>query len=808
MSTMIELTVGLVASMINVAVCILQLTLPFTLAFVLVGVLDDSNSAITWSIMGGYLHGSSWPTILRTDIVATLNVNKKVIVLSTLSTISLILLIGVSIIAPIGLYSALSIGPSILVDFQYAPDTSPMSLGTPSRDNYNASRLCGFLSPQNCPGQAHGWTFWNNDTMGLGKNLTEDAYVSSVVPQNITDIFCSGSVGNRSYVAGALDIQYRSYIVAAENVTEGYPTIDDGRKRTQSAFIIYQSLILNDAFDVVEGLIVNSKTGGVGFRNHTLPTDPAKGCSGRRVCSGLSLSQSANLTVGYIIPNQGTIDVEDMFLTDRGGFVNLTHDWPFVDFNDSQARPELYARAYRGAILNNFNLMKYFNETRNKTSLGKTYNQFDTGAYVWLQPNQIKIESFPKGPYIPGIGGLLPSHANSSIYSNTSILTRGFGGGDDANITNIAVETGVVMGVASRPDGGSRLDPGTKWNAPIYSCATAMKAYIMDVSFLYNGTKGLASLEVTKAEPRTYTTNATIPLWAVEDTGMPISDVSPFWGLVDDKFEHTPHMWTLRREHLYLPAGSAFLGSVFRKDDSSPAAAPGTVLSMLYQDAASDSALSPKTLVNYGGGTNYPLFLKWKRMPQNSTAPQTMLNLIWTDIMANYVMGARSTTGGAVDNATSATTRVRVHKFRDTIKYDIRYAIPAIVFSIFYIIALSIALVFLLLGKARFQQLRMLLNRTSVGRAVSVERYEGVSDVATSSTKKWIVDYGDEDIGIRKSTLQRDQTPQENMESGTPAASKPLMQQGSEEESERLSDVDETHESARDGAGDADAETI
>ena len=57
------------------------------------------------------------------------------------------------------------------------------------------------------------------------------------------------------------------------------------------------------------------------------------------------------------------------------------------------------------------------------------------------------------------------------------------------------------MGVSSRQDGGSRMDPRSDWSAPIYSCATTMKAYIMDVSFLFNGGKGLAGLEVTKAEP-------------------------------------------------------------------------------------------------------------------------------------------------------------------------------------------------------------------------------------------------------------------------------------------------------------------
>ena len=128
-----------------------------------------------------------------------------------------------------------------------------------------------------------------------------------------------------------------------------------------------------------------------------------------------------------------------------------------------------------------------------------------------------------------------------------------------------------------------------------------------------------------------------------------------------------------------------------------------------------------------------------------------------------------------------------VRQLRDTIKYDMRYAIPGIAFLTIYILALVLALIFLLLGKARLQQLRVLLNQTSIGRAVSVERYKGASGIATSSTKEWVLKYGDNDIGIRKNIAQGD-TPQDNVMIRTPAVCKPLMQQGSPEDSERLSD--------------------
>ena len=383
------------------------------------------------SVVGGYLHSSSWKSILRADTAATSNVSKKVIVLSALSTLGLILLTGVSIVTPIGLYSTVSRGADTAVDFKYIRDTSPTGLGSSSRENYKASRLCGFLSPLNCPGQAHGWVFWGNDTTGFGKNLTEDAYISSVIPQNITDIFSSGSTGDRSYVAGAFDIQYRSYIMAADNMSstpEGSPVTDEGRKRTQATLKTYQSFILNDAFDIVEGMIVNSKTGGVGFRNHTVPADPGKGMEwteGLLWIEPETACISTNLTIYYTLATGNNI--EDFFLMDRSGFVNMTHDYPFINFSDPQARPELYARAYRGAVLNNHNLMELFNETRNKTKLGKTY-RFDADV-LSLRPSQVVIGSFPaETPLIPGF--YLDNLSDSNL-TDTNYVTGKFAGTQD-----------------------------------------------------------------------------------------------------------------------------------------------------------------------------------------------------------------------------------------------------------------------------------------------------------------------------------------------------------------------------------------
>jgi hypothetical protein len=168
-----------------------------------------------------------------------------------------------------------------------------------------------------------------------------------------------------------------------------------------------------------------------------------------------------------------------------------------------------------------------------------------------------------------------------------------------------------VRGTPIRVGGedNDRNDPGTEWKSPVYSCATILRAYIMDVTFFINGTATLDNLKVRKAMPRAYSSNATTPLWGVEATGMNISDVEPIWGLVDDKYEKASNMWTIRREHLYLPSGSSsFRLGVLGSSDSLAVSGPGQVLSALYGSLDIDAG---DRYTDYTGKASYPLSLKW-----------------------------------------------------------------------------------------------------------------------------------------------------------------------------------------------------
>ena len=80
-----------------------------------------------------------------------------------------------------------------------------------------------------------------------------------------------------------------------------------------------------------------------------------------------------------------------------------------------------------------------------------------------------------------------------------------------------------MRGIAQRVDGGSQFtfEGGSKWSAPLYSCASAVKANIKTVSFLMNGTApGLGSIVVTDVHDKEYPDNSSMPLWGIEDSGL------------------------------------------------------------------------------------------------------------------------------------------------------------------------------------------------------------------------------------------------------------------------------------------------
>lgn len=129
--------------MIAAANFVMQFVLPNLVVLILAGILDDTNSAVTWSVVGGLFNSSLWPSLLCTDSVASRRVPMSVRLFSWLRPLALILVAIAAIVTPLGLSASISPAKRPRpVPFTYLRDTGPMGVGTLPRTNLSFSRGC------------------------------------------------------------------------------------------------------------------------------------------------------------------------------------------------------------------------------------------------------------------------------------------------------------------------------------------------------------------------------------------------------------------------------------------------------------------------------------------------------------------------------------------------------------------------------------------------------------------------------------------------------------------------------------------
>lgn len=132
-----------------------------------------------------------------------------------------------------------------------------------------------------------------------------------------------------------------------------------------------QSVLLNDEIKAVDGLIVDTEVGRLGFRNHTVPLGLEHGASWSEDILFLepeTVCVDTNLTMDYTHQTRTVSKNTGFHITDHGGFVNLPSvlnndtanpDWP----NNTQETLDLHARAYWAALMFNYRTALYFNIT-------------------------------------------------------------------------------------------------------------------------------------------------------------------------------------------------------------------------------------------------------------------------------------------------------------------------------------------------------------------------------------------------------------------------------------------------------------
>ena len=201
-----------------------------------------------------------------------------------------------------------------------------------------------------------------------------------------------------------------------------------------------ESMILDDAIKPIEGLVVDTKSGGLGFRNHTLPVGLRHGATWTEDLLFIEPETECvdtNLTIDFTVANKNeTLNATDgtaaIFLTDRGGFANLNHTYPYYDRDHADTNPDLRARAYKAAWMNNAWTMLYLNVTNPNNStygnksfsyvnsqIGKTFEMPTSGS---LSPQNALGVSTEWGNYLSG--SVLASSGEPGAYPNPFNITR------------------------------------------------------------------------------------------------------------------------------------------------------------------------------------------------------------------------------------------------------------------------------------------------------------------------------------------------------------------------------------------------
>ena len=349
-------------------------------------------------------------------------VSRRVSAVKLLKRIILLLVTIAAIVTPLGLYeSVLPESEPQMVSFEYARDQTPMGYGTPPRINFAFNRMCTEFSFVTCPNVDANITFVRNATT---RNARFPRGVNIDIPQKVIDTLQSGLSQFSSTVSSMFDIQWRSYLPQRD--PDG--VINNGSYYLTGSFRQKMNLVLNDRIEPVEGLIVDSKNGGIGFRNHTVPIGLENGATWSEDILFIQPETACvdtNITLEFRIPSfsSSSARVQNLTLVDHGGFVNLVPTYPLIDLNDTQANPDLIGRAYRAAWLNNVYSMIYLNVTNPK-------NVSDPKSKAFTYKNSVDGKKFalntPLSELIPPTYDSLRTTTDFGEYLQpASLLTNG-----------------------------------------------------------------------------------------------------------------------------------------------------------------------------------------------------------------------------------------------------------------------------------------------------------------------------------------------------------------------------------------------
>ncbi|KAK1830670.1 hypothetical protein QBC39DRAFT_353599 [Podospora conica] len=770
------LTVAELSGIIAAGLMVVQYTLPAALVIVLISLIGTENTAATWSSVNRTISTTIWPLLLQADTVGARNRSWAAVALSWTMTFGAALLVLASVMTPLGLHEEILAATPGPVLFTYVPDKTAWGRLTMPRPDANFDRYCEYGRQLNCPGQYQGVDLVQVEP-GIFQGIEKDASstINTTVPANLTEIFTSATSAPGSTVSGLFDIQYRRFKTS-------YPDyINKGKGVVQGDFRTVETLLVEPGLHVREGLVIDTRDAspGIGFRNHTIPLGSHQGATWSEDLTWLEpVTKCVDTNLSIELTAVEKQDKPNMFLIDRGAFLDL--DQKILEsrvWGDNQTL-DLQGRAYKAARMYNVLIAKYLNLTlplrenmapRNLSdpALGfnsdrRTFKERDfdrvdvsdiygLNMRTSLDPGSVNV-SVPEdfsGRDAEGFKLLFASNftAIRDICRGYYELGEFVPDRRASNITNPGVECGMVFGAGITPGKGTPFDSplGTAdTDGPrqksIFVCATAIRAGIKTVHFRYNGTGvQLSNLEAERVTDKVYTLDKYKPLWAVEASFPFRMTFDPLWGMVSDRYEAAEGISTMRSEKLWLPAivSSALLGY----GTGSLAAATGPVMQV------KETYTTTSDLETLTGAFSYPIVERYGRLSTNATVASQIPSLMLTDSLASLLVGTKSAIRAApvtypartrIDTPFTRLSAADVAVYRRVIRYDLRYAVPALLAA--GLLAAVLCWVAVILAVARLDVLRRLrdtYNQTSTGRLATVLLQPGGGN-PNESTSEWV----------------------------------------------------------------------
>ncbi|KAK3985241.1 hypothetical protein QBC44DRAFT_275673 [Cladorrhinum sp. PSN332] len=778
-----EVTVGYAAGFIALGLFLVQLWCPTIVTFILAAVLRDKETAATWSVAARSMLSSHWPFMLRSETSSRSHVRTAVYLASISYPAITIITAAAGVVTPLGLYDAVSPSRSLETPkFAYAPDPSSFGVGTGPRLNHTFTRICGSSLPIPCPGE--------NDTaiivsQGMTGNGSYPFGLRTRVSDHIIDIFSSGTKGARTTISNFFDIEWRQLNWYLDTIGRDDPVYDNGTVRSVGRFQQIDASILRNDYKVVEGLIVDAKDGGVGFRNHTIPSGLSLGAEWTEDILFMEPQTecvNTNLTIEFTLTTENPRRVNEtvgekagfrnLVIVDRGGFSELNQTYPEFNFDrdNSQTDPELRDRAYKAAWLNNvytalvFNVTNSNNNKNHSRSWAYMTSSMDkkfplSSWYTFDSLNRLSI-SRTMGYYFD-TSDLTdskifpnPERITERNFSSISILCEGAGNADHANYTNIYTGCFQIRGVPIRIDDGyeGTLEAGGRWYAPIHTCATALKVSIKTVRFNTTGhSNDLSSLRVTQITPKEYSSPDKYPIWGIESTEHWLRDVIPIWGIISRAYENLPGIKALRQPSIYVPGFvDEFVGSQFSSTNmyfNLPAAQfPFKALQAVNTRASATSLPAP--VADYSGASSMSMLQRWREIGKNAETAGQIINLIWTDISASAVAGSKGVLGHRNMAPEEEQVKVQVRPVTRKVRYNLAFAVPAIILAFIALLVTVMAGVLACFWGGRIANVHRALRQSSTGRLVTaLLGPSGESDLKMGG-KEWSIRNGGKELDL------------------------------------------------------------